>query len=311
MLLADLNDDARPDLFVTDDMTPNLLYFNRGDKLEEKAALAGVAIDEQGRVNGNMGVDVGDYDRSGRASLWITVFQNETHVPGATWAASFFNINRGLPASRPSASTSSPLERASSTPTTTAGRTSSSPAGTCFAFLPVEPPSNGLCCCGIPNSRGGDSSRISVRQAAPYFETRQLGRGAAIGDIDNDGWADLIVSHTNCPVILLRNQAAKAQATPHHWLGLQLAGRGGRDIVGSTVIVESNGRKLTRFAKGGGSYCSSGDRRLLFGLGESDSIERVTVKWSWGQTQTWDKLAADQYWELKEGETEAASPPHP
>jgi hypothetical protein len=144
-------------------------------------------------------------------------------------------------------------------------------------------------------------------QAGSYFESLQRGRGVAIGDLDNDGWPDLIVSHTNSSAVLLRNQAAQRQGKPHHWVGLALSGRDHRDIVGSTVTVESAGRKLTRFTKGGGSYCSSGDRRLLFGLGESDAIERVTVKWSWGKTQTWNKLAADQYWELKEGETDAAS----
>jgi hypothetical protein len=126
------------------------------------------------------------------------------------------------------------------------------------------------------------------------------GRGVAIGELDNDGWPDLVVSHTNTPVALLRNDASSAPgAAP--WLGIQLVGKDRRDVVGSTVIVESDGRRLTRFSKGGGSYLSSGDRRLLFGLGTSKTVRQVTVKWSWGQTQIWDNLEPGRYWELHEG----------
>jgi hypothetical protein len=311
VLLADLNDDARPDLFVTDDMTPNLLYFNRGDKLEEKAALAGIAIDEQGRLNGNMGVDAGDYDRSGLASLWITVFQNETHVLARNLGREFFQHQSRAAGIATIGQHFVSFGTGFIDADNDGWEDIFIASGHVFRFPPGGTPKQRPVLLRNTEQQGRRFFKDIGGQAAPYFETRQLGRGAAIGDIDNDGWADLIVSHTNSPVILLRNQAAKAQATPHHWLGLQLAGRAGRDVVGSTVIVESNGQKLTRFTKGGGSYCSSGDRRLLFGLGESDSVERVTVKWSWGQTQTWDKLAADQYWELKEGETETARPPRP
>jgi hypothetical protein len=86
---------------------------------------------------------------------------------------------------------------------------------------------------------------------------------------------------------------------------VQLAGRDHRDIVGSTIILEGNTRKLTRFAKGGGSYLSSGDRRILFGLGESEQVKKVTVKWSWGGTQSWDNLEPNSYWELREGDATA------
>lgn len=76
-------------------------------------------------------------------------------------------------------------------------------------------------------------------------------------------------------------------------------------VVGSTVVLEVSTRRLTRFAKGGGSYLSSGDPRLLFGLGADARIRRVTVKWSWGRTQTWDGLEAGTYWELHEGQAAA------
>jgi hypothetical protein len=77
-------------------------------------------------------------------------------------------------------------------------------------------------------------------------------------------------------------------------------------VVGSTVTLElAGGRKLTRFAKGGGSYLSSSDPRILFSLGDGGKAGRLTVRWSWGETQTWDGLEANAYWELREGEKEA------
>jgi hypothetical protein len=137
-------------------------------------------------------------------------------------------------------------------------------------------------------------------QGGPFFQTPTVGRGLAIGDLDNDGWPDLVVSRTNDPVVLLHNEAAAT--SPAHWLGIQLAGRDHRDVVGSTVILEGKDRSLTRFAKGGGSYLSAGDTRLLFGLGSAERVGRVTVKWSWGQTQSWENLEPDAYWELREGQ---------
>ena len=143
--------------------------------------------------------------------------------------------------------------------------------------------------------------------AAPYFQVPTMGRGLAIGDLDNDGWPDLVISHSNSPVSVLRNVVGSH--TPARWIGVKLIGRGNRDVVGSTVILESKGRRLTRFAKGGGSYLSAGDSRLLFGLGTDGVPERITVKWSWGGVQTWDALQAGAYWELREGEAAAKRSP--
>jgi hypothetical protein len=121
----------------------------------------------------------------------------------------------------------------------------------------------------LRNRGDGQFQDISAL-GGPYFQTSHIGRGAVLADFDNDGRIDLAVSHLNEPVALLRNEAGTCG---RHWLGVQLQGAGHRDVVGARVILEAGGRRQTRFAKGGGSYFSSPDRRHVFGLGAADRVD--------------------------------------
>src|SRR5262249_30234910 len=103
-----------------------------------------------------------------------------------------------------------------------------------------------------------------------YFQQDHNGRGLALGDLNNDGRTDLVISHLNEPVVLLRNVAE----TTNHWLGVTLIGKNHRDIVGAKLTLEVGDRKITRFAHGGGSYLSSSDRRHIFGLGKAERVGR-------------------------------------
>jgi hypothetical protein len=249
-------------------------------------------------------VDAGDYDGSGRASLWVTNYQGDLH-------ALYSNRGEGL------------FEHQSRA--AGIGALGQNWVGFGTGFIDAD--NDGWEDLIIVNGHvlrrpaGGSTFRqrpLFLRnveykrrrffrdasaQAGPFFKTPALGRGLAIGDLDNDGWPDVVISHTNSPVALLRNEAAKGMKQPNRWVGVLLKGRGHRDIVGSTVIVElEGGRRLTRFAKGGGSYLSANDPRLLFGLGASGKVKSVTVKWSWGEEQPFGPLEANGYWELSEGE---------
>jgi hypothetical protein len=304
LVLADLNGDGRPDIYVANDATRNFLYFNRGGwKLEETAVTAGVAVDENGRPDGSMGTDVGDYDGSGRPSVWVTNFQGETH-------ALYRNLGRETFHHQSQAAGIAAL-----------GQTW---VGFGTGFLDVDNdgwedlviahghvmrrPAWGIPMKQRPmllhnvEQKGRRFFKDISPQGGAFFQTPALGRGVAVGDLDNDGWPDLVVSNTNGGVVFLRNEAAADK--PANWLGVKLVGKGNRDVVGSTVVLEGEGRQLTRFAKGGGSYLSAGDSRLLFGLGPAGKAGRVTVRWSWGESQSWEGLEANQYWELHEGEAE-------
>ena len=302
VLLTDLNDDGRPDLYVANDATDNFLYLNRGaGQFEEKGLRAGVAVDEHGVYNGSMGVDAADYDGSGRPSLWVTNFQGEWHALYRNLGEEQFHHHSQAAG---------------------IGALGQQFVGFGTAFVDVD--NDGWEDLFIANGHvlrhpAGASARQrpvlmqnverqgrrffkdSPSLGGPYFRTSVMGRGVAVGDLDDDGWPDLIVSHANAPVSLLRNEGGRKEANSH-WLGIRLIGRNRRPVAGATVTLEVGNRRLTRFVKGGGSYLSSSDRRLLFGLGSSLEVGTLRVRWPWGSTERWKGLKPDQYWEIREGE---------
>jgi enediyne biosynthesis protein E4 len=300
VVLADFNGDGRPGIYVANDATNNHLYLNRGGKLEEKGLIAGVAVDEHGMYNGSMGVDVADYDGSGRASLFVTNYQGEVH-------SLYQNLGKERFAYQSPIAGFAALGRHY--------------VGFGTAFLDVD--NDGWEDLFIANghvlrkplgstlkqkqlllrnieSRGRRVFQDYSRRGGAYFATPAVARGIAVGDLDNDGWPDVVISNTNSPAVLLRNEASAGN--PARWLGIKLVGRDNRDVTGTTLVLEGSSRRWTRFVKGGGSYLSSSDRRILFGLGTTENFKRLTVKWSWGKDQVWDNLEPGSYWELREGE---------
>jgi hypothetical protein len=144
-----------------------------------------------------------------------------------------------------------------------------------------------------------------TRRGGPYFQQRHLSRGAVIADLDNDGKLDLGISNVNEPVALLRNSLP---LTEKHWVGIELVGANHRDVVGARIAIEAGGRTQTRFAKSGGSYASSPDRRHHFGLGTSDKITKLSVIWPDGSRQDWTDLAIDRYHVATQGKMDLSPP---
>ena len=119
--------------------------------------------------------------------------------------------------------------------------------------------------------------------------------------MDNDGRTDVVISHVNEPVVVLQNTLENG----NHWLGVGLVGNPYRDAVGARLTLEVGGQKLMREIKGGGSYLSAHDLRVVFGLGSQSKAGKLTVRWPSGRMQTWDNLQTDRYWRLEEGKAEA------
>ena len=126
----------------------------------------------------------------------------------------------------------------------------------------------------------------------------EVGRGAAFGDIDNDGDVDIVVANNNGPLRVLFNQRANRS----RWLGVRVIGPSGRDMLGALVgLVLSDGSTRWRRAGSDGSYASANDPRLVFGLGESGQPTRLRVRWPSGRDEEWPLTAVNRWILVQEG----------
>ncbi len=135
-------------------------------------------------------------------------------------------------------------------------------------------------------------------QAGDYFEKGWVGRGLAVGDIDNDGDTDVIVNHQEGPPALLRNDTPDSG----HWLQLELVGtRSNRSALNTKITVRYGKQKRVFEVFGGGSFAASSDLRPLIGLGENQTVDELVVRWPSGAVQTFTSLAGDAAYRLTEG----------
>jgi enediyne biosynthesis protein E4 len=303
VLLADLDGDGRVDVYVANDAAESFLYRNRGGgRFEEVGTTAGVAYDEGGRPNGSMGVDAADCDGSGRPSLFVANFEGEDN-------ALYLNLGGGQ--FRPVSRAAGLATRGRQFVGFGAGFVDFDRDGVPDLFVAnghvLRRPASGkrrqepaL----LKNRRTLGDPPGQVRFAdvsaagGDYFRSPHLGRGVAFGDLDNDGRIDLVVSHLNEPVALLRNTAEPARG----WVGVSLEGKAPRDPAGVRLTFTQGGTTQVRAVNGGGSYLSSSDPRVVFAAGPG--AYRLTVRWPSGREQTWDDaaLGRDHYAVLREGE---------
>jgi enediyne biosynthesis protein E4 len=305
--ILDANQDGWPDIFISNDTQPNKLYMNNANgTFTEKAVPSGVAYSEDGVARAGMGVAAADYDRSGYPSLVITNFSNQM-------LAFYHNERNGL--------------FVDEAPHSEVGRASLLTLGFgCFFF---DYDLDGWPDIYIANGHIEDAiERVQprVRYAEPAHLFRNLGgakftevtdamgrafaaprvaRGAAYGDINNDGALDVLVSTNGGPAALFKNIGAT-----NHSLRIKLVGtKSNRDGLGATVRVTNGADTQTKMLTSGSSYLSSSELILTFGLGDRAKVDALEIRWPGGQIDRAANVPADQIITMKEGSGIIASQP--
>jgi hypothetical protein len=296
VVAADLDGDWLVDLYVANDTTSNFLFRNLGGlRFEEVGQTSGVAAAADGGFQAGMGVDCGDADGDGLPDLVVTNFYGEgttfyRNLGGAQFVDASASVGLTV-ATRSKLGFGVALLDADGD-----GRVDLAQANghvNRYPSLPFEMPAQLLL--GSADGRWVD---LPSPIGSPWSIPR-LGRGLARGDLDDDGRPDLVLVGLNEPISWLRNRTEP----DGHRLVIALQGtESNRDAVGARVSVEAGGVRRVGWRIGGGSYQSSNDPRLLFGLGEHDRATAVEVSWPSGRTDRLEDLPADAGYLLIEGD---------
>jgi len=309
VVIGDWNTDGWMDVYVANDQSANYLWINRGDgTFEDRGLMAGAAFNADGQAEGSMGVDSGDFDRDGDEDLFtVNVTGQKCALYINEGNGSFSDVTDRLALQIPSR------------PFTGFGTRwfDFDHDGWMDLFV-----ANGAVFT-IENQRGSpfpfqqrsqlyrnDGGRTFKEVRSAVLAREAVGRGAAFGDIDNDGDVDVVVSNANGPARLLLNEAAGGRS----WLQVRLQGvRSNRDGTGARVaVVAKDGAMQWRTARTDGSYMSASDPRLHFGLGQAGAIRGIGVVWPRTGPEFYEVMRVNTLAVLREGQGTAwpAGPPH-
>jgi enediyne biosynthesis protein E4 len=305
VVIADLDGDGRSDIYVANDMTANFLFHNRGDFLfEEVGESAGVAAGGDGGYRAGMGIACGDTNGDGRPELAVTNFYGES-------TSLFANLGGGLFGDRTAASGLAAPTRyvlgfgASFLDADNDGRLDLAQANGHVndnrPAVPYAMPAQLFLGDGF--GRFVDVSR----QAGEAWQVPHVGRGLAVGDLDNDGRLDVLVTADRENLVYLHNRGPAG-----HFIVLGLEGKtpgSNRDAVGARVTLTAGSHRQVAERIGGGSYLSACDNRLHFGLGAETDIDDLEVRWPSGHIDHFRGLAVDTGYRLREGQMHASPLP--
>lgn len=296
---VDLNNTGRPDLYVANDSGPNFLYKNEGKgKFTEYGLESGTAVSEDGSEQGSMGLAIGDYDHSGRQSIYVTNFADEystlyrndgnydfhdvsyksgvalPSLPWVKWGDEFFDIdNDGW------------LDLIMV-------------SGQVYPQM-GDLPGAGYAQPKVLNINQGDGTFCDAsQQAGPAIQEKRVSRGVAMADLFNDGNVDVVVEDLDGPPMVLRNPGIPG----HHWVSFELQGtKTNRLAINARIKVTAGGMTQTFQVLSGASYLSQNDLRQHFGLGKATKIDSVEVDWPSGTVDKMTNLDANKFYAVLEG----------
>lgn len=300
---SDFDDDGKPDLFVANDSTSNYFYRNQGDGTFENISYeSGTALNENGREQACMGAAVGDYDGDGRNDIFVTNFSDDTNalyhnddgrnftetthivglgaisIPFLGWGANFFDYDHD---------------------------------GQLDLLV-----ANGHIYPNIDEPGWGTSYKQRLllfrnlkgkfhevgSSGGPALNTPRCARASSIGDFDNDGDLDLLLTTVDAAPSLLRNDGGNKAG---HWLTLKLIGdpakKSPRDAIGTVVFCTVQGRRMRAEVASGRSFYSQSDLRVHFGLGTATKVDKLEIRWANGKTEQFTPKGPDQFLTIEQG----------
>ncbi len=301
VIWADFNNTGRPDIYIANDSTPKYLYQNLGNgKFKDIGLESGTAVSEDGTEQASMGIAVGDYDHSGRPSLYVTNFSDENDLlyrnrgewnfsedsypsglalpslPYVKWGTAFVDLdNDGW------------LDLITVTGHVYP-QVDSLPSGARYR----EPKILSM------NQKDGSFCDASS-QAGPALMEKHVSRGLAIGDMFNNGNMDVVIGDLDGRPMLLKNAGVPGR----HWVSIELAGtKSNRLAIGARLKLIAGGMTQTDEVHSGGSYLSQNDLRIHFGLGAATKIDSLQIHWPSGHVDTITNLTADKFYSVLEGQ---------
>jgi hypothetical protein len=296
--MLDFDQDGWLDLLVANDTQPNKLYRNqRNGTFRDVAVEAGIAFSADGKARAGMGVDVGDFENSGRAGVAITNFDNEMiglyrGESGGNFTDVAVKSGVGLPSK------------------TTLG------FGCAFADCNLDGWLDLVAVNGhiddtvravrnvgyaqapqlFLNDGKGNFQEVGA-EAGGGFSLPKVGRGLAIGDFDGDGDQDIVMTTNNGPAFLFRNdQTASNRSIRFHLMGT----KSNRDAIGAVVKLFAGGTMQTRMVRSGSSYLSQSELPVTFGVGKQDRIDRIVIDWPSGRSEEFKSLSSGRGYDLIE-----------
>lgn len=300
-VISDFADKGRQDVYVANDSTPNFFYQNKGgDIFEDIGLLSGTGVSGDGSEQGSMGVAVGDYLNNGKMGIYVTNFADEYNVlyrnngnfdftdvsfaskvaqssrPYVGWGTGFIDLDNDmwLDLFVVNGHVYPQMDEITSG------------AGYKQGKLLYMNQGNGTFC-------------DATNQGGAILSEKRVSRGAAFGDLDNDGSIDIVVEDLDSEPMILKNQGDKT----NRWITLELGAKTGNPLaIGAKVKITAGKVSQTAEIRSGESYLSQNDLRVHFGLGKATKVDLIEIRWNSGKIETIKDVAADKFYAVLEGE---------